>query len=148
MKPIVRDPIDDDRILVESGAEMTFVPHEHSEFEKLKHQFIHIPFQPWCTSCVKEPHKRTERIIEDSELPVRGACSPWAEGGVVRREGDEGCPVAFLDQDVGQLWSENFRFKNGSMRSGRATPWCGPGSLKLSFSWVSSESMYSQCLSW
>ena len=32
-------------------------------------------FQPWCTSCVKgkaqaEPHKRTERIIEDSELPV------------------------------------------------------------------------------
>ena len=36
-----------------------------------------------------------------------GACSPWAEGGVVRREGDEGCPVAFLDQDVCQ-WSENF----------------------------------------
>ena len=34
-----------------------------------------IPFQPWCTSCVKgkaqaEPHKRTVRIIEDSELPV------------------------------------------------------------------------------
>ena len=35
----------------------------------------HIPFQPWCTSCVKgktqaEPHKRTERIIKDSDLPV------------------------------------------------------------------------------
>ena len=37
--------------------------------------FTHIAFQPWCTSCVKskaqaEPHKRTERILEDSELPV------------------------------------------------------------------------------
>ena len=75
MKPIVRDPIDDDRITVESGAEMTPVPHEPSDFEKWKHQLTHIPFQPWCTPCVKgkaqaEPHKRTERNIEDSELPV------------------------------------------------------------------------------
>ena len=75
VKPIVRDPMDDDRILVESGAEMTPVPHELSEFEKLKHRFTHVPFQPWCTSCVKgkaqaEPRKRTERIIDDSELPV------------------------------------------------------------------------------
>ena len=75
VKPVVRDPMDDDRILVESGAEMTLVPHEPSEFEKQKHHLSHIPFQPWCTSCVKgkaqaEPHKRTERIIEDSELPV------------------------------------------------------------------------------
>ena len=75
VKPVVRDPMDDDRILVESGAEMTPVPHEPSEFEKQKHNITHIPFQPWCTSCVKgkaqaEPHKRTERIIEDSELPV------------------------------------------------------------------------------
>ena len=67
--------MDDDRVLVESGAEMTPVPHEPSEFEKQKHNLTHIPFQPWCTSCVKgkaraEPHKRTERIIEDSELPV------------------------------------------------------------------------------
>ena len=30
--------------------------------------------------------------------PTRGACSPWAEGGVVRREGDEHGPVAFLVQ--------------------------------------------------
>ena len=57
---VVRDPMDDDRVLVESGAEVTPA---------------HIPFQPWCTSCVKgkaqaEPHKRTERIIDDSELPV------------------------------------------------------------------------------
>ena len=34
VKPIVRDPMDDDRILVGSGAEMTPVPHEPSEFEK------------------------------------------------------------------------------------------------------------------
>ena len=75
VKPVVRDPMDDDRVLVESGAEMTPVPHEPSEFEKQKHNLTHIPFQPWCTSCVKgqaqaEPNKRTERIIEDSELPV------------------------------------------------------------------------------
>ena len=67
--------MDDDRVLVESGAEMTPVPHEPSEFEKQKHHLTHIPFQPWCTSCVQgkaqaEPHKRPERIIEDSELPV------------------------------------------------------------------------------
>ena len=54
---------------------MTPVPHEPSEFEKQKRNLTHIPFQPWCTSCVKgkaqaEPHKRTERIIEDSKLPV------------------------------------------------------------------------------
>ena len=54
---------------------MTPAPHEPSEFEKLKHHHTHIPFQPWCTSCVKgkaqaEPHKRTERIVEDSELQV------------------------------------------------------------------------------
>ena len=75
VKLIVRDPTGDDRIPVVSGAEMTPVPHEPSEFEKLKHQLTHIPFQPWCTSCFKgkaqaEPHKRTERIIEDSELTV------------------------------------------------------------------------------
>ena len=75
VKPVVRDPMDDDRVLVESGAEMTLVPHEPSEFEKQKHNLTHIPFQPWCTSCVKgkaqaEPHKRTERMTEDSELPV------------------------------------------------------------------------------
>ena len=73
--PIVQDPLDDDRIPVESGAEITLVPREPSESEKMKHELTHIPFQPWCTSCVKgkaqaEPHKRTERIIEDSELPV------------------------------------------------------------------------------
>ena len=54
---------------------MTPVPHEPSEFEKQKHNLTHIAFQPWCTSCVKgkaqaEPDKRTEHIIEDSELPV------------------------------------------------------------------------------
>ena len=75
VKPVVRDPMDDDRVFVESGTAMTPVQHEPSEFEKQKHNLTHIPFQSWCTSCVKgkaqaEPHKRTERIIEDSELPV------------------------------------------------------------------------------
>ena len=75
VKPVVQDPMDDDRVLVESGTEMTLVPRELAEFEKQEHNLTHIPFQPWCTSCVKgkaqaEPHKRTERIIEDSELPV------------------------------------------------------------------------------
>ena len=75
VKPIVRGPINDDRIPVQSGTEMTPVPHEPSDFEKQKHHLTHIPFQPWCPSCVKgkaqaEPHKRTERIIEDNELPV------------------------------------------------------------------------------
>ena len=37
VKPVVRDPMDDDRVLVESRAEMTPVPHEPSEFEKQKH---------------------------------------------------------------------------------------------------------------
>ena len=39
----------------------------------------------------------------------RGACSPWAQGGVVRREGDEYGPVAFLDQDVCRLLQLGFR---------------------------------------
>ena len=75
VKPIVRDPMADDRIPVESGAEVTPVPHEPSQSEKMTHELTHIPCRPWCTSCVKgkaqpEPHKRTERIIEDSELLV------------------------------------------------------------------------------
>ena len=75
VKPVVRDPMSDDRVLVESRAEMTPVPHDPSEFEKQKHHLTRIPFQPRCTSCVKgkaqaEPHNRTERIIEDSKLPV------------------------------------------------------------------------------
>ena len=73
--PIVRDPMDDVRIPVESGAEIVPVLHEPSQSEKMKHELTHIPCQPWCTSCVKGkaqavPHKRTERIFEDSELPV------------------------------------------------------------------------------
>ena len=46
VKPIVGDPIDDEKILVESRAEMTPLPPEPSEFEKLKHHLAHIPFQP------------------------------------------------------------------------------------------------------
>ena len=75
VKPVVQDPMDDDRVLVKSGTELTPVPREPSEFEKQKHNLTHIPFQPWCTSCVEgkaqaEPHKRAQRIFEDSEFPV------------------------------------------------------------------------------
>ena len=72
---IVEDPVDDVRILAEAGGEMIPVPCEPSEFEKMKHELAHIPYQPWCTSCIKgkahdEPHKRSERIAEDSERPT------------------------------------------------------------------------------
>ena len=40
VKPVVRDPMDDDRVLVQSGAVMTPVPHEPSEFGKQKHNRI------------------------------------------------------------------------------------------------------------
>ena len=48
---------------------------EPCEREIMNHELTHIPFTPWCTSCVKgkaqaEPHKRIERIAEDSELPI------------------------------------------------------------------------------
>ena len=33
VKPFVRDPMDDDRVLVESGTEMTPVPHEPSSLK-------------------------------------------------------------------------------------------------------------------
>ena len=43
-------------------------PCEPSEIE-MKHELTHNPLQPWCTACVKaEPHRRIERISEDSEL--------------------------------------------------------------------------------
>ena len=75
VKPVLRDPVDDDRVLVESGAEMTPVPHEPSEFQKQRHNCHSHPISTMVHICVKgnaqaEPHKRTERIIEDRELPV------------------------------------------------------------------------------
>ena len=75
VQPIVEDPIYDDRIPVVAGAEPIPTPCEPSEFEKMKHELTHIPSKPRSTSCVKgkaqaEPHKRIERTIEDSELPI------------------------------------------------------------------------------
>ena len=75
VKPVVEDPMDDDKIPDESGAEVSPLPPELQESEKMKHELTHIPCQPWCSPCVKgkaqtEQHKRTERIIEDSELSV------------------------------------------------------------------------------
>ena len=75
IQTVVEDPVHDDRIPVEAGSEPVPVPCEPSESEKMKHEFTHIPFKPWCTSCVKgkahsEPRKRIERIAEDSERPI------------------------------------------------------------------------------
>ena len=50
--------MDDDRISAESGAGMTLVPHDPSEYEKLKHQLTHIPFQPMVHIMLKGKHKR------------------------------------------------------------------------------------------
>ena len=64
VQPAVEDPVVDDRIPAEAGARMIPAPCEPSEFEKVKHELTHIPFQPWCTSWVTgkaqaEPHKRS-----------------------------------------------------------------------------------------
>ena len=67
VKPVVRDPMDDDRVLVESGAEMTPVQHEPSEFEKQKHK-SHSHHASKAKH--KRKHTSEQRIIEDSELPV------------------------------------------------------------------------------
>ena len=61
--------------LPEAEAESIPTPCELSELEKMKHELSHNPFKPWCTSGVKgktqaEPHKRIERVVENSERPV------------------------------------------------------------------------------
>ena len=48
-------------------------------------------------------------LLESESIQPRGACSPWAEGGVVRKEGAEYGPVAFLVQDVCRLLQLDFR---------------------------------------
>ena len=54
--------------------------------------------------------KKRENLFSNRRwTSQRGACSPWTEGGVVRREGDECGPVAFLDQDVCRLLPLGFR---------------------------------------
>ena len=45
--------IEDDRIPTETRAGMIRAPCEPSEIEKPHHDLTHIPFQPWCKSCVK-----------------------------------------------------------------------------------------------
>ena len=41
VRSVVEDPFDDDRILVESGAEPIPTPYEPSELEKMKHELTH-----------------------------------------------------------------------------------------------------------
>ena len=68
VQPVVENPVDADRVRVETGAEPIPLPCAPSESEKMKHVSTHIPFKPWGTSCVKgtaqsEPHKRIERTL-------------------------------------------------------------------------------------
>ena len=54
-----------------------------------------------CIVLVENPEQvEGDTISQKKEVETRGTCSPWAEGGVVRREGDEYGPVAFLVQVV------------------------------------------------
>ena len=77
VKPVVRDPMDDDRVLVESGTEMTPVPHEPSEFKKTETQshshpistMVHIMRQRQSTSGTTQAnraHHRRQRTPSDT----------------------------------------------------------------------------------
>ena len=71
MQPVVEDPVDCDRVPVETGADPIPIPCEPSESEKMKHELTHIPIKPRAKGKAQsEPHKRIERTIEDSELPI------------------------------------------------------------------------------
>ena len=58
VKPVVRDPMDDDRVLVESGTEMTPVPHEPSEFENRNAISLTSHFNHGAHHASKAKHKR------------------------------------------------------------------------------------------
>ena len=59
VKPVVRDPVDDDRVLVESGAEMTRVPHEPSELKKNRNTIsLTSHFNHGAHHASKAKHKR------------------------------------------------------------------------------------------
>ena len=76
VKPIVRDPMDDDRVLVESGAEMTLVPHKppSSKTETSSHShpmsaMVHIMRQRQSTSGTTQTnrtHYRRQRTPSDT----------------------------------------------------------------------------------
>ena len=53
VQPVVEDPVDHVRILVEAGAEPIPAPCERSELDKVKHELTHISFKHCCTLCVK-----------------------------------------------------------------------------------------------
>ena len=69
VKPVVRDPMDDDRVHVESGAEMTPVPHEPSEFKKTEtpshshpiSTMVHIMRQRQSTSGTTQANRARHR---------------------------------------------------------------------------------------
>ena len=56
VKSVVEDPVDADRVVVETGAEPIPIPCELSESEKMKHELTHIPFKPWSHHASKAHH--------------------------------------------------------------------------------------------
>ena len=74
VKPIVRDSMDDDRVLVKSsGAEMTLVPHEPSEFEKTETSSHSHPMSTMVHHASKHKRNHTNEqsaSSKTSELPV------------------------------------------------------------------------------
>ena len=81
VKPVVQDPMDDERVLAESGTEMTPVPREPSEFEKQKHKshshpisiMVHIMRQKQSTSGSTQAnttHHRRQRTPSDTNVTI------------------------------------------------------------------------------
>ena len=68
VKPVIRDPMDDDRILVESGAEMTPVPHEPSEFENRNIISLTSHFNHGAHHASKAKHKRNHTSEQSASL--------------------------------------------------------------------------------
>ena len=59
-----------------------------------------IQAYPCKTKTSQETRRSLQKFLEPDRKPKTGAWSPWAEGGVVRRETDE-ISVAVLDQVIG-----------------------------------------------
>ena len=72
-------------------------PEPPTDAARMARNATHVPFRDWCPICVasrgrSSPHRRVVVNKTADTLPkfqTTKAWSPWAEGGVVRRGGDE-----------------------------------------------------------